>query len=354
MTAPVPPDHPQPEETPAPANPWAVPAPVPAGATSQDAIGAAGGPAGATGGPAGAPPQDAIGAPGAVPVPPYWPPYPVPAPLPRNSQGVAAMVLGIVGAFLSLAVILFWLAWLPALLAVIFGAVGLGYARKGQATNRGMALTGVILGGFGLLVSVGTGVFVAAQVHTAGQERAAARSRADEQWAQQKAQSDAEAKKVEDEARRLQAERDRKAAEQAADQKARRLSIGQSYTYPDGLKVTLAPLVPYTPDETVFKAPKNATIVLMKITVVNTGSKQLSLYGSGSPFVQDAKGTLLFPVIDGSDGMKFLADSVAPGQESTLQEPYALPNGTSDPFTVQFTYGAGSDRKEVIWTGSDH
>ncbi|MFH9347803.1 hypothetical protein [Kitasatospora sp. NPDC017646] len=43
----------------------------------------------------------------------------MPAPQPRNGLGVAAMVLGIVGTVLSLAVTLFRLSWLPAVLALI-------------------------------------------------------------------------------------------------------------------------------------------------------------------------------------------------------------------------------------------
>lgn len=78
---------------------------------------------------------------------------------PRNGMGVTALVLGTIGVLLGLAVFLFWLSWLPALLALVFGIVGLGHAREGVANNRGMALTGVILGVVGVLLAVGGGVF---------------------------------------------------------------------------------------------------------------------------------------------------------------------------------------------------
>ncbi|PBC75628.1 hypothetical protein BX265_0298 [Streptomyces sp. TLI_235] len=312
MTIPAPPDSPQSAGGSADANPWAPPGPGQGEGHGQGV--------------------------------PYWPPYGMPAPQPRNGLGVAAMVLGIVGAVLSLVIVLFWLSWLPALLAVIFGAIGLGHARKGLATNRAMALAGVILGVAGLLVSAGAGVFVVAHVQAVNEERRAeadaARARAEQLVAKQK-------ERIEAENRRIEAEREKK----AADERARRLSFGQSYTYEDGLKVTTARPEPYVPDETVFEAPKNAEIIQVRITVVNTGSKELSLYGSGSPFVRDAEGNLVFTLIDGSGRMKFLAGSLAPGQEATSLSAYALPNSAADPFSVEFNYGAGLQHKNVIWSG---
>ncbi|MEU9046165.1 MULTISPECIES: DUF4190 domain-containing protein [unclassified Kitasatospora] len=367
MTVSVPPDSPQSAEGsadsspqsaegPADSNPWAPPdpgqgkAPAPGGATvpaPAPAVATAAVPAAAPG----EVPAPAA-APGQAPGVPYWPPYPMPAPQPRNGLGIAAMVLGIVGTVLGLAVVLFWLSWLPALLAVVFGAIGLGHVRKGVATNRAMALAGVILGVTGLLVSVGAGAFVVVRVQAVNEERRAeadaARARAEAaiQAAQERAAKEKE--RVEAEQKRVEAEREKA----AADERARRLSFGQSYTYGDGLKVTMAVPVPYVPSETVFEAPKNARIIQVKITVVNTGSQELSLYGSGMPFVRDAKGGLVYSLIDGSNRLKVLAGSLSPGQEATGLSAYALPIGAADPFTVEFNYGSGLQRKNVIWSGS--
>ncbi|MER7579590.1 DUF4190 domain-containing protein [Kitasatospora sp. NPDC097691] len=313
--------------------------------------------------PAAAPAPVAGPAPVAAPVPapapgphpggmPYWPPYPVPAPPPRNGLGIAAMVLGIVGVVLGLAVILFWMSWLPALLALVFGVIGLGYVRKGVATNRAMALAGVILGISGLVVSAGAGVFVLARVHAVDEER---RAEADAARARAEAESRAAQERAEKVREQAEAARKLIEAEQqkaAADLKARRLSFGQSYTYPDGLKVTMAAPEPYVPRDTVFETPKNAKIIQVRITVVNTGSQELSLYGSGSPTVRDAKGGLVFTLIDGSNRLKFLPGSVSPGQEATSVSAYALPEGAADPFSVRFDYGTGLQRKDVTWTGS--
>ncbi|MCW2668461.1 MAG: hypothetical protein JWO27_358 [Frankiales bacterium] len=104
------------------------------------------------------PPPPVYGAPPAYGAPPPSSPPPYGAPLPygtptgpfpgaggRNGMGVAALVLGIVGA-----TCLFWTVIAPAL-GVVFGLVGRRRAKRHEATNGGVALTGAILGGFGLL-----------------------------------------------------------------------------------------------------------------------------------------------------------------------------------------------------------
>lgn len=68
---------------------------------------------------------------------------------PRNGLGTAALVLGIIGVVLS------WIpgtGWALNILAIIFGAVGINRAKRGQATNKSSALAGLILGVIGLAV----------------------------------------------------------------------------------------------------------------------------------------------------------------------------------------------------------
>lgn len=53
------------------------------------------------------------------------------------------MVLGIVGAALSLVPVL---GFILGLLATTFGGIGLAKANRGEATNKGMAIAGLVLG----------------------------------------------------------------------------------------------------------------------------------------------------------------------------------------------------------------
>ncbi|MFF3688836.1 DUF4190 domain-containing protein [Streptomyces sp. NPDC002187] len=69
---------------------------------------------------------------------------------PANGMGIAAMVLGI------LAVCLFCvygvLSVILGVLALIFGILGRKRVERGEATNGGMALAGVILGSIGIVI----------------------------------------------------------------------------------------------------------------------------------------------------------------------------------------------------------
>lgn len=80
-------------------------------------------------------------------------PYPTP---PRNGFGVAALVLGL------LAVVLFWTVIggiVLGILALIFGLLGRARAKRGEATNGGMSIAGVVLGALGLLIPIGLIIF---------------------------------------------------------------------------------------------------------------------------------------------------------------------------------------------------
>ncbi|MER7708112.1 hypothetical protein ABTX81_35140 [Kitasatospora sp. NPDC097605] len=89
----------------------------------------------------------------------------------------------------------------------------------------------------------------------------------------------------------------------------------------------------------------------MPITIVNTGSQNASLQGAALPFVRAADGGLLTLLIDGSGRMKLPTGVVAPGQEVTSLTAYALPATAADSFSVEFAYGSGTQRKNVVWSG---
>lgn len=67
----------------------------------------------------------------------------------RNGMGTAALVLGIVGLVLSL----FVLGAVPGVLAIIFGFIGRGRARRREATNGGAALAGIITGMLAVVIA---------------------------------------------------------------------------------------------------------------------------------------------------------------------------------------------------------
>jgi uncharacterized membrane protein HdeD (DUF308 family) len=72
----------------------------------------------------------------------------------RNGVGVAALVCGIVSLVLALLILFFPIAALLGLVAIILGIVGLSRASRGEASNRGQALAGLITGLLGLALAV--------------------------------------------------------------------------------------------------------------------------------------------------------------------------------------------------------
>jgi uncharacterized membrane protein len=82
-------------------------------------------------------------------------------PQPSNGMGVTSMVLGIVGVVF----LCFWpLAILLGILAIIFGAVGLQKAKRGEATNKGMAMAGLICGICAIVLPIVLVVIIGASI----------------------------------------------------------------------------------------------------------------------------------------------------------------------------------------------
>lgn len=102
------------------------------------------------------PPAGAYGTPAAPPPAAYTGATVV---APRNGMGTAALIMGILQ-FVCLGTI-------GSILAIVFGKIGMNRAKRGEATNGGMAKAGFILGIVGIILSIITvivlviaGVFV--------------------------------------------------------------------------------------------------------------------------------------------------------------------------------------------------
>ncbi|WP_234430822.1 DUF4190 domain-containing protein [Streptomyces sp. NRRL F-4489] len=233
-------------------------------------------------------------------------------------MGIAALVLGLVGIVLGLFVVLFWIAWLPALLAVIFGGVALSQVKKGVAANKAMAVSGLVLGVLGLLLAMATGVVAVVAV-----------------------------KKVADRAH-AKVERERESAEAA--EKARHLAFGEPYTFDNGLKVTVAKPEPFVPDEFANGHAKGNKAVQITVTVVNTGPERVSVE-TGLPDVNDANGASAELVIDGSGRQKVITGYVLPGRTVVGKYAFSLPPDAADRIEVEFTPDA-EEWPDAYWSGT--
>jgi hypothetical protein len=92
----------------------------------------------------------------------YPPPYPPPPPQPysgftppptgpRNGLGITALVLAIIGLMFCWSVAG---GIILGLCAIIIGFVGRGRVKRGEATNGGVAIAGIVLGFLAIIVSL--------------------------------------------------------------------------------------------------------------------------------------------------------------------------------------------------------
>jgi uncharacterized membrane protein HdeD (DUF308 family) len=80
-------------------------------------------------------------------------------------MGTAALVIGVVALVLAVLILFAPLGALLGLVALILGIVGLVRANRGQADNRGQAVTGLVTGALGLLCAASIGAFFATNVN---------------------------------------------------------------------------------------------------------------------------------------------------------------------------------------------
>ncbi|MEU9808431.1 DUF4190 domain-containing protein [Mycobacterium sp. NPDC050853] len=109
--------------------------------------------------------------PGGYPAYPAYPyPYgapgaPLPPPVRKNGVGVGALIVGIIAILLSCTV---FGGFIGGIVAIILGVVGLRRAKRAEADNRGVAISGIALGGLAVLLSTLILVFMLVFMKSAG------------------------------------------------------------------------------------------------------------------------------------------------------------------------------------------
>jgi membrane-bound ClpP family serine protease len=87
----------------------------------------------------------------------------------QNGLGTAALVLGVVGLVLVILILFSPVGVVLGLLAVIFGILGIMRVNRGEADNRGQAVTGLVTGALalvlGLFFAISIGTFFATNVN---------------------------------------------------------------------------------------------------------------------------------------------------------------------------------------------
>lgn len=291
--------------------------------------------------PTNGPDQNPWGPPSSTPpgsTPPAAPPVgipgmPPPFQQPRNGLGVAALVLGIVGLLFAFTPITFWLGAILGILGLVFGIVGMGRASKGEATNKGVAIAGLILGAIAIVVSIVWLIVVVVFVDQAKKDL--------EELDKQLDSTAAPAEPGADSAPTEEAEPTESAPEA--------LKFGQTFAYEDGIKVTVSKPRAYTPDQFAAGHDKGNKAFQVTVTIVNGSQETLDVAGALVD-ASDAEGAQASAIFDGSNATTMFQGSVLPGKQAKGDFAFSVPAKAAGELQVELAPTI-LDHEKAIWIG---
>ncbi|MER7177240.1 DUF4190 domain-containing protein [Streptomyces mesophilus] len=286
------------------------------------------------------PPADAAGPYQAFPPPPPGAGYPMappPGPFmqPRNGLGTAALVTGIIGLVLAVTIVLFWVGAILGVLGLVFGFIGMGRARRGEATNKGAALAGAITGGIAVVVAIAVLAFTVWFVNEAGEEL-------------DKAIKDASSSAPKDPTAEA-TDAGEEAPADSADSGDPAV-FGDSYEYEDGVLVTVSEPKAYTPDQYAAGHEKGNKAFQFTITIENGSKEKLDISGA-FPSLRDGEGADTEMIFDGSNGTKPFEGTVLPGKKATAKYAFSVPAGAEKELQLEMSPEI-LEYDDAIWTGS--
>jgi phosphate/sulfate permease len=254
---------------------------------------------------------------------PYAPAPPMPPQQPKNGLGTTALILGIVGVVLAF----FYVGGLLGLLALIFGIIGLGKVKKGEANNKGVALTGVILGVVSMLIAIAMTVFAFILVDKAVEEL-------------DKLEKDAAAS----------APKDTGTDAAAGDAAGGDAPAGETFALNDvaewegGVQATVTKIEKFEPSDT--SAGHTAGNDAYKVTVVleNTTKENYDQTGLMVEASAGENGTPAESVFD--EGLDLYDGTTAPGKKATLVYGFSVEKGAK---TLDVSVTPDFMSEPVVW-----
>ncbi|MER8045331.1 DUF4190 domain-containing protein [Streptomyces sp. NPDC094032] len=247
----------------------------------------------------------------------------------RNGLGTAALILGIIGTLSGLIPLFFWLAGILGLIALILGLVGKGRVKRGEANNKGVALTGAILGLAALILSVVGAVITFTAVSDAVDEI-------------DKAIKDSAPK---DPASKAPAGKGDAAGKGGAASKDKPLAAGDTVIYDDELKVTVTEAKAYKPSEFAAGHTEGNKAYQVTVTIENGTKKKFDTTLATLQARAGKDGATAEQIFDEKVGSGF-SGSVLPGKKATATFAFDAPAAAKD-LTVEV--GPGLDYNASQW-----
>ncbi|GAA2852556.1 hypothetical protein GCM10010472_07180 [Pseudonocardia halophobica] len=249
-------------------------------------------------------------------VPQQYAPVPPSAPQPRNGLGTAGFVLGLLALLFAWIPFVGVIGWPLSILGLILSGFGLQRVTSGKADNKGLSVAGIALSAIALLVCILWATAFASAVSETSTSSGTVSGAAP-------------------------------TAAAGAPAAAQTVSFGQTYTYKDGLAVTIAAPADFTPSR--FAAPQNVDrAVLLTVTVQNgtTQNYDVNTFGNGPNVTFD--GAKAEEITDLDQLQLAESATVLPGKSYTYEKAFAVGSGTGE-LQAEWTREVFSD--PVIFMG---
>ncbi|MBT2525892.1 DUF4190 domain-containing protein [Streptomyces sp. ISL-99] len=249
---------------------------------------------------------------------PQFPQAPTPAAQARNGLGTAALILGIIGALSGLIPFFFWLAGILGVIALIMGLAGRGRAKRGGATNKGVALAGAILGLISLIMSVVGAVILFKAVDDAVKDIDKATSGS----SASKEPGDGSAKGSGKDKGKNQGKGGSAGSDTSKD--AETLEAGDSAVYDDKLTVTMSAPEAYSPGEYAIGHTKGNKAYKVTVVIDNAGKEKFDAALVTAEARAGKDGVKAEQIFDEEVGEVFTG-TVMPGKKATVVYAFDTP-----------------------------
>ncbi|MER5207812.1 DUF4190 domain-containing protein [Streptomyces sp. NPDC002825] len=244
----------------------------------------------------------------------------------RNGLGTTALILGIIGTISGFIPLFFWLAGILGLIALILGLVGKGRVKRGEANNKGVALTGVILGLASLVLSVVGLVIVVTAVGDAVDE-------IDKSIKDTAPSSSAPASKA-----------PAADAGKAGKNKGAGLADGDSAVYDDDLTVTVSDPKSYSPGEFASGHTKGNKAYQVTVVIENKSKEKFDTSLVSLSATAGKNGVAAEEIYDDKVGAGF-EGTIMPGKKATVTVAFDAPKDAKN-LTVEVNPGWDYDASQ--------
>ncbi|MEU7029685.1 DUF4352 domain-containing protein [Streptomyces sp. NPDC046275] len=244
----------------------------------------------------------------------------------RNGLGTAALILGIIGTLSGLVPLFFWLAGILGLIALILGLVGTGRVKRGEANNKGVTVTGAVLGLAALILSVVGAVITFTAVSDAVEEID---------------------KTLKDSAPATPGAKG-KGQTTGKDAAAKALAADETAAYDDGLEITVSAPKTFTPGEFAVGHTEGNKAYKVTVTIENKGKKAFDTAGT-LPTARAGKDGADAEMVLGDKGLDVAFEgSVLPGKKATKTFAFDAP-ADAKLLTVEIAPAMGLDHDAAQW-----